>query len=127
MADDTNDKNPIAELKARLEEAEDTLRAIRAGEIDALVVQGPAGEQVYTLRSAEQPYRNLVEEMGEGASILTIAGDILYCNRSFARLVGVPLERVVGGHVLRFFTGEDRAAVEALLKAGSGKRRVQLL
>jgi PAS domain S-box-containing protein len=127
MADATNDNKPIAELKARLEEAEDTLRAIRAGEIDALVVQGPAGEQVYTLRSAEQPYRNLVEEMGEGASILTTAGDILYCNRSFARLVGVPLERVVGGHVLRFFTGEDRAAVEALLKAGSGKRRAQLL
>ena len=32
----------------RLEEAEETLRAIRKGEVDALVVSGPQGDQVYT-------------------------------------------------------------------------------
>jgi len=40
-----------AELRARLEEAEETLRAIRAGEVDALVM----GEEVYTLKGAETP------------------------------------------------------------------------
>ena len=44
-----------AELRARLDEAEETLRAIRAGEVDALVI----GEQVYSLKGAETPYRIL--------------------------------------------------------------------
>ena len=58
----------IRSLTARLAEAEDTLRAVRSGEIDAFIVQGPLGEQIYALRSAEQPYRNLVEDMLEGAT-----------------------------------------------------------
>ena len=49
----------IRSLSERLEEAEETLRAVRSGEIDAFIVQGPKGEQIYALRSAEQPYRNL--------------------------------------------------------------------
>ncbi len=47
-------------LRGRLAEAEDMLSAIRQGEIDALVVEGTSGNQVYTLHSAEEPYRNLV-------------------------------------------------------------------
>ena len=34
----------IAELRARLDEAEQTLEAIRSGDVDALVVSGPRGE-----------------------------------------------------------------------------------
>ena len=45
--------------------------------------------------NAEQPYRTLVEEMQEGAAILTVAGDIVYCNRQFSTLVAIPLENVV--------------------------------
>lgn len=126
MADDSNARQGIAELRARLEEAEETLRAVRAGEIDAFVVQGPEGEQVYTLRSAEQPYRNLVEEMQEGAAILTSAGDIMYCNRQFSALVAIPLEDVVGRSFDRFLGGVDRAAFTALRKSGFGKCRARL-
>jgi len=43
----------IAELRVRLEEAEETLKAIRSGEVDALVVESPAGPQVYTLQGAD--------------------------------------------------------------------------
>ena len=81
-------------LRARLAEAEEMLRAIRHGEIDALVVEGAGGNQVYTLHSAEEPYRNLVEQMQEGAVVLTSRGDILYANARFAALVGEPLESV---------------------------------
>ncbi len=108
MPDELSAQQRIADLTARLEEAEETLRAVRAGEIDAFIVQGPEGEQVFTLRSAEQPYRNLVEEMQEGAAILTAAGDIMYCNRQFAALVAVPLEDVVGRSLDRFIAGGDR-------------------
>jgi PAS domain S-box-containing protein len=122
MIDDELRTDEIENLRQRLEEAVETLRAIRSGEVDALVVRGRAGDEVYTLRTADQPYRALVEQMQEGAVTLTVAGDILYCNRRFADLVATPLQRVIGGSVRRFIAGEDRAAVDALLRAGGGKR-----
>src|SRR6201984_2982220 len=126
VAKDSNAQQRIAELTARLEEAEETRRAVSAGEIDAFIVQGPHGEQVYSLRSAEQPYRTLVEEMQEGAAILTLAGDIMYCNRQLSTLVAIPLEDVIGRSLEQFFVGADRAAFVALRKAGAGKCRARL-
>jgi signal transduction histidine kinase/ActR/RegA family two-component response regulator len=110
-------------LRARLAEAEDMLRAIRQGEIDALVVEGTAGSQVYTLHSAEEPYRNLIEEMQEGAVVITGHGEILYSNARFAALVGEPLESVMASRIERFVNPSDRAAFQTLLKAGGGRRR----
>jgi len=127
VVDDASAPQRIAELSARLEEAEETLRAVRAGEIDAFVVQGPLGEQVYTLRSPEQPYRTLVEEMQEGAAILTVAGDIVYCNRQFSAMAAVPLEDLIGRELDRFLGVADRAVFAALRKTGCGKCRAQLL
>jgi len=126
VGNDSSAPERIAELSARLEEAEETLRAVRAGEIDAFIVQGPRGEQVYTLRSAEQPYRTLVEEMQEGAAILTVAGDIVYCNRQLASMVAIPLEDVIGRPLDQFLTAADRAPFGALRKAGCGKCRARL-
>ena len=71
-------------LLARLAEAEETLQALRKGDLDALVVQGADGDQVYTLHGAEEPYRRLVEQMREGAVVLGPAGEILYANAQFA-------------------------------------------
>jgi two-component system, sensor histidine kinase len=126
MLDETVTAEQIRTLTARLEEAEETLRAVRSGEIDAFIVQGPDGEQVYALRSAEQPYRNLVEDMLEGAAILTMDGDIAYCNKRFAELIAVPLEETVGGAMERFINTVERPAYRALLAAGSGKLRTKL-
>ncbi|MGH8137251.1 MAG: ATP-binding protein [Steroidobacteraceae bacterium] len=126
MRDEMDATDQVRELTARLEEAEETLRAVRSGEIDAFIVQGPQGEQVCTLRNAEQPYRNVVEDMFEGAAILTTDGAIVYCNRRFAELVAVPLENAVGGAMERFVNSADRPAYRALLTAGAGKRQAQL-
>src|SRR6266850_8098966 len=101
-------------LRARLADAEEMLRAIRHGEIDALVVEGTSGNQVYTLHSADEPYRNLVEQMQEGAVVLTDGGDILYANARFAALVGEPLESVVGSRIDRFVNASDRDDFETL-------------
>src|SRR6201992_3602622 len=76
------------ELVSRLREAEETLEAIRTGEVDAVVVAGPAGQQVYTLENADRPYRVLVEQMQEGAVTFSHDGTILYCNERFAPLAG---------------------------------------
>ena len=105
----------IRELQARLEESEETLEAIRRGEIDALVVGGAADEhQVYTLESADRPYRVLIEQMQEGAVTLSQDGTVLYCNRCLSDLLGVPQQRVVGQMLRSFVMRGDAAAFDQL-------------
>ena len=123
----TDHHEEIETLRARLAEAEEMLRAIRQGEVDAVVVEGSSGHQVYTLQGAEEPYRRLVEEMQEGAVVITGQGDILYVNARFSALVGEPLESVVGTRIVRFVNPSDRSEFEALLDAGSGRRRSRLI
>jgi PAS domain S-box-containing protein len=127
MGDDAMDPERVKKLQQELEEAQETLRAIRQGEADALVVEGPLGPQLFTLKSAEQPYRMLVEQMQEGAVTLTPAGDVVYCNRRFAELVGVGPEAVVGGPIARFVAPADRALLDAALQAGRGRHEGHLL
>lgn len=113
-----NSTEEIEELRARLEEAEETLRAIRSGEVDALVVSGPQGNQIYTLRGAESAYRVLVEAMNEGALVLTPDGTVTYSNHAFADMVGTPLERVIGSRLQQFVAEPDKHAVDDLLEEG---------
>jgi PAS domain S-box-containing protein len=124
---DAMDDERIKKLQSELEEAQETLRAIREGEVDALVVDGPHGPQLFSLKSAEQPYRMLVEQMQEGAVTLTTAGDVLYCNHCFAQMVGLPPETIVGGRIERFVAPADRARLAETLRAGRGRHEGHLV
>jgi C4-dicarboxylate-specific signal transduction histidine kinase len=97
----------IEELRARLEEAENTLSAIRMGEVDALVITGPAGEQVFTLKGADHAYRIIVEQMSEAALTLSMSGTILYCNSRFAELVKAPLDEIIGNSFTQYLLSDD--------------------
>ena len=121
-----DDSAEIDELRTRLAEAEETLRAIREGEVDALLIADASGERVYTLRSADAPYRALIEQMQDGAVTVTARGDIVYCNRRFADLVGAPLQHVIGSSINQFVEDTDHAVLAALLTDGSGKLRTCL-
>src|SRR5690242_6678770 len=79
----------ISELRRRLEEAEETLRAIRSGEVDALVIDDPQGEVIYTLTTADYPYRLMIDEMNQGAVSVSPDSVILYSNRNFAGMLGL--------------------------------------
>ena len=121
------DKHRILEenqkLRTRLEEAEETLRAIRHGEIDALVVKGQHGHQVYTLKGAEHTYRVLIESMNEGAVTFDEYGTILYSNNSFATLVDLPLEKVIGSSILSYFNKNEKEKFTKLLKKTKKERK----
>lgn len=80
------------DLRHRLEEA---LRALRTGEVDAVLVDA-GRERVYTLETADKPYRLLVEQVPHGAATLTADGAIIYCNRRFAELLRRPLHSLLG-------------------------------
>jgi len=106
------------DLRIRLAEANDTLRAIRGGEVDAVVVQGPQGNQLFTLKGADDPYRVLIEEMNQGAVTLSADGSILYCNHRFSDLLKTPLEKIVGHSFQAFVAPSERTEFAALLEAG---------
>ncbi|HUP60914.1 MAG TPA: PAS domain S-box protein [Thermoanaerobaculia bacterium] len=111
----------IEDLRMRLEEAEETLRAIRIGEADGVVVSGPQGDQVFLLRGSEHPYRLFVEEMIEGAVTITAAGLILLCNRRFADLLNTSVDAIIGQNIDSIPNPEVRTCLATLL-ASTGKR-----
>ncbi len=108
-------------LRIRLEEAEETLRAIRSGEVDALVVQGVGGEQIFTLDGADQSYRIMIENMSEGALTMSLEGMVMFANRRFAELLCVPLEKVIGSTIYTWIAPGSRLAFQSLLGDDEGK------
>jgi two-component system, sensor histidine kinase len=122
------DDMDVEELRARLSEAEGNLHAIFSGEIDALLLADENGERrVYTLRSADAPYRALVERMQEGAATLSVTGDVVYCNQRFADLVRVPLEQMFGTSIGRFLPPAEGEILRAMLEHGSGRYQTHLM
>jgi len=116
----------VEELRRRLQEAEDTINAIRDGHVEALVVHAQEGEQIYTLRSADQPYRLIVEQMREGALTLAADGTVLYCNQRFAELIGRPAERIAGQAFGEFLHPDDVPTLAGVLGSKSCRAEVQL-
>ncbi len=118
----------VADLRARLKEAEALGSAIRSGAVDAFVIGQPDRERVYELVSDEHPYRLLVEAMQEGAVTVTPEGAILYANPSFCRLIGYSLPELTGASFLRFVPDEERAGLATLIEASQRfKREMHLL
>ena len=107
----------LEETNAKLSEANDTLDAIRAGEVDALIVKSNDNHQLYTLKSADKTYRIFIEQMAEGVVTLNSDNHILYCNSRFAELVGLPLQQAMGQEFCRFIHGDHWHACEDLIKA----------
>src|SRR5271157_4069621 len=110
-------------LRLRLQEAEGTLDAIRRGEVDALVMSGPDGDQVYTLTGADRTYRIVLETMNEGAAIIGSDGMVLFCNARLSGILKTPLERILGASMARFVTQEDNQSFEALLNQSLVERQ----
>jgi PAS domain S-box-containing protein len=99
----------LEEVKRQLYEANETIEAIRTGQVDALVVEGAGGHQLYTLKSADMTFRVFIEKMTEGAVTLSAEGIILYCNSQFASMVSRPISGVIGSSFDEFISETTRA------------------
>ena len=130
----------LDELRQQLAEANETIEAIRTGQIDALVVQNDNGRQLYTLKSADLTYRVFIEKMNEGAVTLNREGIVIYGNSQFAKLVDIPLSSAIGAPLADFIAEESQnvyrscfdqswigdCKAEALLLSGREPKPVQL-
>ena len=114
-------------LRSRLQEAEETLRAIRTGEVDALVIEGPAGPRTFTLVTADQAYRMLVEQMSEGALTLALDGLILYSNGRLATLLDDSRPSLAGVYLADLVHPDDIVVLaELIARTASGKASGEL-
>src|SRR3954471_17580848 len=117
----------ISDLRERIQMAEEALRAIRANEVDALVVGTDGSERVRTLSGADLCYRTFVETMGQGAATVSAEGTILYCNRFFSELLKSSPLITAGALIFNFVQPEDEGLLrtmlwEALTSSGSNAR-----
>jgi PAS domain S-box-containing protein len=111
----------MEDLLARLAEADDTIRAIYSGEVDAVIVNSPSGPRVYTLEGADHPYRVMVEQMHEGTVTLDPDLLILYANPQFAAMMETPAESVPGSEFDRFLPPVDATLFAALNDAATAR------
>jgi len=100
-------QSELDDARIRLDEASDTIDAIRGGEVDALVIQTEKGTQLYTLQGSDQTYRIIIEQMSEGAVTVNRDGLIVYCNSQFARMLGTGMEKVTGEYFYNFVNPAD--------------------
>ncbi len=113
----------LLQLQARIDDLQDALGAIRAGGVDAVVLGQPGEEEIYTLSSADRPYRLIVEEMGDGAATLSPDGTVLFVNRQLEDLSGRPRQELLASGVLDLVAPQHRGALAALLEVGPGQTR----
>jgi len=104
----------IRTLENRLQEAEQTIKALQSGEVDALVVNKPYGERRHTLTGDD--YRVFVESIAEGALILLSDGSIHYCNRTLGEMLGLPLQETISGKLDSYVVPEGRAQLMELIR-----------
>lgn len=120
---DTNnvETDSIEDLRQRLQEAEDTLEAIRQGSVDALVIKDASSnqQQIFTLKSSDRSYRLLIESMSQAALTITQDGLISYCNIVCATLFNKKLSQVIGSQIFSYFKPEDRESLQLLLDQSS--------
>jgi PAS domain S-box-containing protein len=116
-----------AELISRLEEAEQLIEAIKAGEVDAFAVNRNNQPEIFTLQSGDYGYRMLVENITEGALTISENGLIVYTNNYFHELLGISYEAVIGKPVFDFIHPDSIETFNELFKKGlTGKSKGEI-
>jgi len=108
----------IKELRQKLDEANDTIEAIRTGQVDAFLVKDKKGPRIYTLKSADQTYRVFIEKMIEGAVTINEEGIILYSNSRFADMLELPLSKIIGSEFKMYLKENYVTWYDELVKSG---------
>ncbi len=112
------------DLQSQLDELHETLRAVRQGEVDALVISTETGNQVFTLQSADQAYRLFVEHMQQGAVTVSSTGIILYCNNCFSEILGYPADTVISHPMSEYVVADEIPSLVTFLGMASSNNGI---
>lgn len=117
----------IDALRESLREAHEVCQAITHGEVDAVVV-GRSDEQkrVLLLSGAYTRYRQIVEDMQQGAVTISGSGEILFTNHSFAAMLGHSPIDVLRTPLEQWLAPADRRLAEVLKSGRAGQRDIEL-
>jgi PAS domain S-box-containing protein len=116
-----------ASLLAQITDLRDALEAIRRGGVDAVITGEPGAEQVYTLSSADRPYRLIIEQMNEGALTVSPSGVILYANPRLGQMLGRGTSSLVGTDIAELVVHADQQLLTGLLQVSvNGCYRVEV-
>ncbi len=119
----------IEELENRLQDSEQLIEAIKAGEVDAFAVGSKDQQEIYTLQTVDHAYRVLIEKFSEGAVNLTDDGLIVYTNTYFFELLNLSYEKVVGRYFTDFVDEGSKDTFDMLFKQslnGGSKGEINL-
>ena len=117
----------LGELRRQISYLQETLGAISSGGVDAVVMGNPEQEQVYTLTSADRPYRVIVERMGEGAATVSERGVILFANPQLAHFLGINRDTMIGRDITDYVSTGQQDDLAALLDTeATESRRAEL-
>ncbi len=112
----------IDSLRQRLEEAEELREAISLGKVDAFVVgSSEDSKRVLMLSGAYARYRQLVEDMQQGAVTVSRSGEIMFANHSFAALLKMSPVDLFRVPLQRYVAPGDRQKLTALLNPRAGQ------
>jgi PAS domain S-box-containing protein len=114
------DRAELAEVRAQLRELQQTIEAIRTGDVDSLIIGPPGQQQVYALATADRPYRLIVEAMNEGTATVSPREVILDANPRLGSMTGRNATELIGTPVLDLIPDAHRPAFARLLDVGAG-------
>src|SRR6185503_12022218 len=112
-------------LARRLVEAEETIKALLSGQIDAIVeASGETpillAKAQQALRASEEQYRQIVETTTDGIIKLDVEERMVFVNRRFAEMLGYEPGDIVGMSVFAVMS----AAATALMTESVLRRRI---
>jgi PAS domain S-box-containing protein len=119
-------ESEIESLRQRLQEAEELREAISQGQVDAFVV-GPNDDskRVLLLSGAYTRYRQLVEEMQQGAVTVSRSGEIMFANHAFTAMVGLAPADVFRVPLARYLTSNGTGDAALLLQPHPGRAEIK--
>jgi PAS domain S-box-containing protein len=115
-------------LARRLVEAEETIKALLSGQIDAIVeASGDTpillAKAQQALRASEEQYRQIVETTTDGIIKLDIEERMVFVNRRFAEMLGYEPADIVGKSVFAVMSAAATALMtEAVLRRSAGAK-----
>ena len=112
----------VEDLRQRLFEAEETLRAIRDGEADAVVMRGGSDDRVHALGSEDESYRVIMEAMDIGAVALDARNAVVYANSAMCDLLDCSFEQMQQTGLTSCFSPEVAELVQTIIDQHDGQR-----